>query len=87
MAISNLNQLIKKLAIEAVRASKPCDIVMGTVADAAPLKIKISSKVTLDSDFFVLTKTAEEREMKKGDEIVLLRANGGQRYLVLDKVV
>lgn len=87
MANSNLAQLIKKLALDAVQASKPCDIVTGVVAGAAPLKIKISEKVTLDRDFFILTQRGKEAELKKGDEIVLLRADGGQKYLILDKVV
>lgn len=87
MANSNLPQLIKKLALDAVQASKPCDIVTGVVADTDPLKIKISDKVTLDRDFFILTQRTREAELKKGDEIVLLRADGGQKYLILDKVV
>lgn len=87
MANSNLAQLIKKLALDAVRASKPCNIVTGVVTDAAPLKIKISEKVTLDRDFFILTQRAKETELKKGDKMALLREEGGQRYLIIDKVV
>lgn len=87
MANKNLNQLIKQLAMEAFRASKPCDVVRGKVAKAEPLKIMISEKVTLDSDFFSLTKTAKEAGLQKGDEVVMIRSNGGQKYLVIDKVV
>lgn len=87
MAYDNLNQLIKKLAMDAVRASKPCDIIIGTVEQGNPMKIKLSEKVTLDSDYFYVTKTAKECNLEKGNKVALIRANGGQKYLVVDKVV
>lgn len=87
MANDNLIQLIKRIALDAVKSSKPCDIITGIVEKSDPLEIKISEKVTLDRDFFYMTKTTMECGLKKGDKVAIMRANGGQKYFVLDKVV
>lgn len=84
---NNINQLIKKIAMDAYRAGKPCDIIMGIVTESKPLRIKISDKAILDDDFLVITRTASETGMTKGDKVALIRACGGQKYFVIDKVV
>lgn len=84
---TNLAQTIKKAAMDAVRASKPCDIVTGTITSTSPLKIKISQRVTLGSDFFDVTETFDKQTHKTGDKVVLIQGAGAQRYLVIDKVV
>lgn len=84
---TNLAQTIKKAAMDAVRASKPCDILTGTITSINPLKIKISQRVTLESDFFYVTETFEKKTHKTGDKVVLIQGTGAQRYLVIDKVV
>ena len=87
MPNSNLVQLIKKIAIEAVDASKPCDYKIRTVIEKYPLKIRITQKLCLDEDFLIITQTAEERVLKVGDEVLMIRKQGGKEYVVLDKVV
>ncbi len=84
---NNINQLIKKIAMDAYRAGKPCDIITGIVVEAKPLRIKISAKAILDEDFLAITQTASEAGLEKGDKAALIRAGGGQKYLVIDKVV
>lgn len=84
---SNINQLIKKIAMDAYHAGKPCDIITGIVTEDKPLRLKISDKAILDGDFLVITKTASEAGLEKGDKAALIRAGGGQKYLVIDKVV
>lgn len=84
---TNLAQTIKKAAMDAVRASKPCDILTGTITSVSPLKIKISQKVTLESGFFAVTETFDKKTHKTGDKVILIQGIGAQRYLVIDKVV
>lgn len=87
---NNINQLIKKIAMDAYHAGKPCDIITGIVTETKPLRIKISDKVildVLDDDFLEITQTASEAGLEKGDKAALIRADGGQKYLVIDKVV
>ena len=85
MSEQYLLQLIKQAAIEAVAAGKPMQVVFGTVVSANPLKIKVESGLILDEDFFVKTATAGGK-LKKNDRVVLLRMQGGQQYLILDRI-
>lgn len=100
MANSNIVQLIKQIAVEAVNASKPCDYRTGTVISINPLKIKISQTLTLDEDFLDLSRnvtnfetkingqiTTVENELKVEEKVLMIRKSGGQKYAVIDRVV
>ncbi|MDY3011714.1 MAG: DUF2577 family protein [Clostridiales Family XIII bacterium] len=78
--------LIKQAAVEAVQAAAPTEIVFGTVQSGSPLKIKIGSKHVIDEDFLIKTEASVDK-LAKGDKAVLLRMQGGQRFLFIDKVV
>ena len=85
--VSFLNT-IKKAALEAVEASKPSDFCFGKVTSSSPLKIQIEQKMTLGAAQLVLTETvAVQKSLIVGDEVILLRKKGGQKYLVLDRMV
>ena len=86
MSSNQLLQMIKLAAIEAVEATKPCAAVYGTVKSQAPLTINIDQKITLTSSFLVVTNTVKDI-LSVGDTVVMLRIQGGQQFLVLDKVV
>lgn len=60
MADSNLVQLIKKIAMDAVNASKQCDYRVGIVTSTDPLKIKLSNSLTLEEDFLHLTQNVTD---------------------------
>lgn len=81
----NLIQIIKKAAIEAVEASNPTKVIYGTVTDASP-SIKVEQKFTIPKEFIVLTKRIAEEGLEVGDNVILLQEQGGQKYIVLDKV-
>lgn len=53
---ADLVALIKKAAMDAVRASKPTAIVYGEVKAVNPLKVQVDQRLTLEEDFLVLTK-------------------------------
>ena len=78
---------IRQIALAAVTASKPVAVMYGTVTNTAPLNIQVEQKITLDKDFLVLTATVQDTPLQVGDKVVLLREQGGQRFVVLDKVV
>ncbi|MCI8748978.1 MAG: DUF2577 domain-containing protein [Lachnospiraceae bacterium] len=44
-------QLMKRAAMEAVSASKPCSYCIGIVTGESPLEIKVSQTVSVDADF------------------------------------
>lgn len=56
MSSGNLVQLIKKIAMDAVRAAKMCDYVTGVVTSKDPLKVKITNSFEIGEDFGGATK-------------------------------
>jgi Protein of unknown function (DUF2577). len=91
---------IKQAAMEALEASKPVAVMTGTVTKISPLEVNVDQRFTLDADFLVQTAATAELKvtiggteyiirpgLQVGDRVVLLRVQGGQKYLILDKVV
>ena len=96
----DLLQIIKQAAKDAVEASKPADFSFGKVTNESPLKILVEQKLLLGAAQLVLTRNVTDYEtkiddkkvtvnnaLKVGDKVVLLRQKGGQKYLVIDRVV
>jgi len=93
-------EAIKKAAMDAVVASNLVAVMFGTVTKTNPLKVNVDQRFTLDADFLVQTAATAELKvtiggteyiirpgLQVGDRVVLLRVQGGQKYLILDKVV
>ncbi len=120
--------MIKRVALAAVRASKPAEVCFGRVIGTEPLKIATEQKMPLGEEQLVLAQRVTEQEacisaeeiqasyyegespdaMKKGDSsrlravrempvtihnglavgdrVLLLRQQGGQKYIVLDRL-
>lgn len=83
----DLLKFIKKAAVEAVEASHPSDFCFGKVLDISPITIKVEQKLTLSKAQLVMTETISKLPLAVGDEVVLLKKKGGQKYLIFDKVV
>ena len=88
--------LIKREAIKAISASNPVNVVTGKVISTSPLKINIHQKLTLTEEFLIITERVTKYEvsgilirtgLSTGDKVILLRVQGGNQYVVLDKVV
>ena len=84
--LPNMIQIIKKAAVEAVEASKPVKICFGEITKKSPLTVKIEQRLELSDDFLVITETAKKASLAKGDYVLLIRMQGGQSYVVIDKV-
>lgn len=100
---TDLLNIVKKAAIEAVNTSQPCDFCFGKVTSVNPLNILVEQKMTLGNAQLILTRnvtdfkieitTSETKEitihnaLQIGDKVILLKKKGGQKYLVLDRVV
>ncbi len=142
----DLLNMIKKAAVDAVKAEQPCSVLFGKVVSDNPLQININQKLTLASDFLVLTKAVQDYEvdievsyeveedtfkeshthtfsgtdssgdsfigttgsgnlkgkhkhkvkgkkkikvcngLKAGEEVIVIKAQGGQKYVVLDRL-
>lgn len=57
-----LLQIIKQAAVEAVRAERPADLLIGTVTSEKPLKIKLSQKQELEEAFLLLSRNVTDYE-------------------------
>ena len=124
--MANLIESIKKAALDAVEASKPCVIVFGKVTSTSPLKINVEQKLTLTDAQLILTRNVTDfktnitadhytedithshsytdsnthrhqvkgkkeitvhNSLVVGDMVLLLRMQGGQQYIVWDRLV
>lgn len=125
---SDLVNLIKKAAVDAVNASKPTAIVYGKVISNSPLKINVEQKMTLTAAQLVLTRNVTDYKTNMtigntqtyywtgteenpisvdvghkhaigktsvtvhnglvvGDEVIMIQMQGGQKYIVIDRVI
>lgn len=84
--LSNILEVIKQAALDAVKQSKPVEITVGTVASISPLEIWLDQKRHLKESFFTKTAGAMEN-ISVGDTVALIKIQGGQKYLLIDKVV
>lgn len=91
---------IKQAAMEAIEASKPVAVMTGTVTKTSPLEVNVDQRFTLDADFLIVpesltrytlmigsTEYVVRSGLQAGDRVILLRVQGGQKYLVVDKAV
>lgn len=88
--MSDFVQLVKQCAVEAVNAQKPVELMLGRVTQQEdfekdiPLQITLQQKAVIERDF--LFDTASTYGLKKGEILILLRQQAGQRYLLLDRL-
>ncbi|WP_343208226.1 DUF2577 family protein [Anaerolentibacter hominis] len=87
----NIVEVIKKAAVDAVRQEKPVAVTFGTLSGSKPVTVKIDQKVTLGPEFLIIPhhfqSDMDEKIIKKGDNIIMISLQGGQKFLLLDKVV
>lgn len=114
---TELSTVIRKIALSAVDAQKPCDIRYGQVVNDNPIAIKISDSFILNEKFLIIpeqfrnkmktmtyvesyqnweTNTTEyttqiqayqsDTSLKVFDDVILLREQGGRRYVVIGRV-
>ena len=64
MSSGNLVQLIKKIAMDAVRAAKMCDYVTGVVTSEDPLKVKITNSFEIGEEFLMVPQSMTDHEVE-----------------------
>lgn len=75
---SGIIETIKKVALSAFEASNPVKLLFGKVISTDPVKIQVGEFLTLTKEFLVIN-----GEISKGDNVTLIRCQGGQKYVVL----
>jgi hypothetical protein len=120
--LSDLLDLIKRAARDAVAAAGPVQVHVGSVVSADPLSVQVDQRFTLTAEFLLVpeqlihyevelrhthgyldvsesgtgpgqteealpTPVVIRRGLAVGDKLLLLRVQGGQQYVILDRVV
>ena len=94
-----LVEAIKKAALEAVESRDPMSFRFGKVIKENPLEIWIDQKITVPESALILTgmvskysceaegvgKVTFNNSLKSGEQVILIRIDGGQKYIVLDR--
>lgn len=75
---SGIIDTIKKVALNAFEASNPVKLLFGKVISTDPVKIQVGELLTLTKEFLVINGTVFQ-----GDDVTLIRCQGGQKYVVL----
>lgn len=92
--------IIKKASLGAVGNTNPVAFSYGTVTEAMPLQIQVDQRFILSGNALVLPESIMEskieldgkeivvrRGLAKGDRVLMVRMQGGQSYIVLDRLV
>ncbi|WP_249281099.1 DUF2577 family protein [Paenibacillus sp. 7516] len=79
--------VIKKAAVAAVDAKAPVQVMYGTVTRTEPLEITVEQRLTLAEPFLMMPESAARKNWTVGDHVLLLRVQGGDSFVVLDRLV
>ena len=84
---NGLVNVMKQAGVKATDASAPVHVCFGKVINTSPLQVLVDQKMTLGSAQLVLTRSVTiDNSLVIGDEVVLLRQQGGQKYIIVDRV-
>lgn len=61
---SQLTQIIKRIAVDAIETKKPLDVVIGNIISVEPLKINLSQFIDIKEDMVVIPSEYKEHEEK-----------------------
>ena len=68
-----LSDAIKRLAVDAVDAQSPMELILGDVVSVSIWPARLDE--------------GEDDELEEGDSVMVLAMTGGQMFYILDKVV
>ena len=76
---------MKQIAENVFTAMRPADWCYGKVTSLSPFQVQIDQKLPLKKEFLAVRTGVSASSFKVGDKLILLRKQGGQEYLILDK--
>ena len=87
--MSGMNEflvIVKKAALEVMNASNPVAVMFGTITSTEPLEINVEQKMTLTKAQLIPTMAFTTGEKNVRDGVILLRMQGGQKFIVVDRL-
>ncbi|MBW3700553.1 MULTISPECIES: DUF2577 family protein [Bacillus] len=87
-----LSEAIKRLAVDAVDAQSPMELILGDVVSVSPLSVRLNEndKLIIPEELLIWPARldeGEDDELEEGDSVMVLAMTGGQTFYILDKVV
>ncbi|WP_144523736.1 DUF2577 family protein [Bacillus pumilus] len=87
-----LSEAIKRLAVNAVDAQSPMELILGDVVSVSPLNVRLNEndKLIIPEELLIWPARldeGEDDELEEGDSVMVLAMPGGQMFYILDKVV
>lgn len=85
-----LSEAIKRLAVNAVDAQSPMELILGDVVSVSPLNVRLNEndKLIIPEDLLMWpTRLDEDDALEEGDSVMVIAMTGGQIFYILDKVV
>lgn len=76
---------MKQIAKDVFDTLQPADWCYGKVISLDPFQVQIDQKLPLKKEFLAARTGVSASSFKVGDKLILLRKQGGQEYLILDK--
>lgn len=79
---------IKEIVSNYINYANLSDVVFGTVVASNPIKVKLdtSSNLQIGEPFIIVTDKFKKEPLEVGAKIVLIKAKGGQKFVILDKL-
>lgn len=82
-----MTDYIKEIVKNYMNYKELTDLETGIVVETDPLKVKIRGLVEPIGENFLLVPVRLKSDLRTNDELAILKAMGGRRYYILDKVV
>jgi hypothetical protein len=76
---------IKQAAVEAVAEASPCAVLFGRVLSLSPLRVRVEDRFILEGGQLIRAEAAAEA--RPGDAVLLLRMQGGGKYIILGRML
>ena len=79
---------IKEIVMNYINYANLSDVVFGTVVASTPIKVKLdtSSNLQIGEPFIIVTDKFKKEPLAVGNKVVLIKATGGQKFVILDKL-
>lgn len=79
---------IKEIVMNYINYANLSDVVFGTVVASDPIKVKLdtSSNLQIGEPFVIVTDKFKKEPLDVGSKIVLIKAKGGQKFVIMDKL-
>ncbi|MDR4995406.1 DUF2577 family protein [Bacillus altitudinis] len=87
-----ISDAIKRLAVNAVDAQSPMELILGDVVSVSPLSVRLNEndKLIIPEELLIWPARLDEGAddaLEEGDSVMVLAMTGGQTFYILDKVV